>query len=161
MTMPMMPSHEDRRRLRERHAGQQAPCTGQRVAEMLPDGHAEIAVERLEDDIHGVTSGGARLGVGGGACEEGTRNGQRMSPRNCAAAASTPTVVPTASKVPSASLRARERTTTSGAKSTAARAKAPPHHHERGAAFAVALEDVVGGPAQGVGVVESRRQQSE
>src|SRR5438034_11311928 len=55
--------------LRQGCAGEGGPCAGERVAEVLADRDAEVAVEGLKDDVDGLATGLAGVGLGGGAGE--------------------------------------------------------------------------------------------
>jgi hypothetical protein len=57
--------------LRQGRAGQDRPCSREAVPEVLADGHAEVAVERLKDDVNGLAAGRAGVGLGGGARQVG------------------------------------------------------------------------------------------
>jgi len=52
-------------------AGQGRPPAGEQIAQMLPDGHAQVAVEGLEDDLDGVPSGRRGRRVTGDAGQVG------------------------------------------------------------------------------------------
>jgi hypothetical protein len=93
---------------------------------VLADGHAEVAVEvwKVTSTASRVAGLAARSVATRARC--GTANGQRIRPRNCTAAASSPVAVASDSTAGSASARVADTSTTTGASSTALIAK--PHH---------------------------------
>jgi hypothetical protein len=48
--------------LRQGCAGERRPCSREAIPEVLADGHAEVAVERLEDDVDGLAAAGLASG---------------------------------------------------------------------------------------------------
>jgi hypothetical protein len=61
--------------LDEGDAGQGGPQAGEQIAQVLADGHAQVAVEGLEGDLNGVAGGRSGRRVGGEASQLGDGEG--------------------------------------------------------------------------------------
>ena len=86
---------------------------------MLTDGDAQVAVEGLKTTSIASPRGDSGLVTAASRARYGTRNGQRIRPRNWTSDASTPITTPRMTTVASASSRAIPSSTASGANSTA------------------------------------------
>ena len=147
--------------LDERDAGEQAPRAGQPVAQMLTDCDAEVAVQRLEDDVDRLPAGGARRRVGVHAREQRHRQRPADEPQRLHERGEDPDGDRHGDQSPVRPVGGAAEQDHRRREDHRRHRKRPPDQDQRRAAGAEAVEHLGRRLAQHVGVVEARRQQPE